>query len=67
MEAGSILVKRGLLTTQQLTQLRQDRPEATRLDVVLEQVLAEVPALKLAADEPALLGGWFRRARLVKN
>lgn len=40
---------------------------ATRLDVVLEQVLAEVPALKLAADEPALLGGWFRRARLVKN
>ncbi|HSF46948.1 MAG TPA: class I SAM-dependent methyltransferase [Burkholderiales bacterium] len=40
---------------------------ATRLDVVLEQVLAEVPALKLTADEPALLGGWFRRARLVKN
>jgi phosphatidylethanolamine/phosphatidyl-N-methylethanolamine N-methyltransferase len=39
---------------------------ATRLDVVFEQVLAEVPALKLAADEPVLLGGWFRRVRLVK-
>ena len=33
MEAGSILVKRGLLSPQQLNQLRLDRPEATRLDV----------------------------------
>ncbi|MEX0643318.1 MAG: ATPase, T2SS/T4P/T4SS family [Pirellulales bacterium] len=33
MEAGSILVKRGLLTPQQLTQLRHDRPDVSRLDV----------------------------------
>src|SRR3954467_12936017 len=33
MEAGSILVKRGLLSAQQLDQLRLDRPDAMRLDV----------------------------------
>src|SRR4029078_3922131 len=33
MEAGSILVKRGLLSVQQLDQLRLDRPDAMRLDV----------------------------------
>jgi phosphatidylethanolamine/phosphatidyl-N-methylethanolamine N-methyltransferase len=38
---------------------------ATRLDVVLEDVLAKVPQLKLESDEPALFGGWFRRIKLV--
>ncbi len=33
MEAGSILVKRGLISSKQLDQLRLDRPDATRLDV----------------------------------
>src|SRR3954469_18823245 len=33
MEAGSILVKRGLLSAKQLSQLRLDRPETTRLDI----------------------------------
>jgi general secretion pathway protein E len=53
MEAGSILVKRGLLTTQQLTQLRQDRPEATRLDVaaVDSGLVSEEAALRALGDE----------------
>jgi general secretion pathway protein E len=53
MEAGSILVKRGLLTTQQLSQLRQDRPEATRLDVaaVDSGLVSEEAALRALGDE----------------
>src|SRR3954466_452370 len=43
MEAGSILVKRGLLSAKQLDQLRLDRPDAMRLDV--------------AAVDPGLGGG----------
>ncbi len=52
MEAGSILVKRGLLSPQQLSQLRLDRPEATRLDVAAVD-------LGLVSEEAALraLGG----------
>jgi general secretion pathway protein E/type IV pilus assembly protein PilB len=53
MEAGSILVKRGLLTSQQLNQLRQDRPEATRLDVaaVDSGLVSEEAALRALGDE----------------
>jgi general secretion pathway protein E/type IV pilus assembly protein PilB len=53
MEAGSILVKRGLLSPQQLTQLRQDRPEATRLDVaaVDSGLVSEEAALRALGDE----------------
>jgi general secretion pathway protein E len=53
MEAGSILVKRGLLTSQQLSQLRQDRPEATRLDVaaVDSGLVSEEAALRALGDE----------------
>jgi general secretion pathway protein E len=53
MEAGSILVKRGLLTSQQLTQLRQDRPEATRLDVaaVDSGLVSEEAALRALGEE----------------
>lgn len=39
---------------------------ATRMDVVFEDILAQVPQLKLLSDEPALLGGWFRIIRLEK-
>lgn len=38
----------------------------TRLDVVFEKVLADVPELKLERDVPVLAGGWFRSIRLVK-
>jgi len=38
----------------------------TRLDVVFEDVLARVPGLRLASDEPAAAGGWFRRIRLER-
>ncbi len=39
----------------------------TRLDVVFEEVLAGVPELKVEADMPVLVGGWFRNIRLIKN
>ena len=38
---------------------------ATRLDVVLEDLLPEV-ALGVVSNEAAAFGGWFRRVRLVK-
>jgi ubiquinone/menaquinone biosynthesis C-methylase UbiE len=40
------------------------RRVATRLDVRFEVLLAQVPALALESDEPALAGGWFRLLRL---
>ncbi len=53
MEAGSILVKRGLLSPQQLTQLRLDRPETTRLDVAAVDLglVSEEAALRALGDE----------------
>ena len=53
MEAGAILVKRGLLSTQQLNQLRVERPEATRLDVaaVDQGLVTEEAALRALGDE----------------
>jgi general secretion pathway protein E len=53
MEAGSILVKRGLLSPQQLNQLRLDRPEATRLDVAAVDLglVSEEAALRALGDE----------------
>lgn len=40
---------------------------ATRLDVVFEDLLAGVPVLRTASDEPAMLNGWFRIIRLEKR
>jgi phosphatidylethanolamine/phosphatidyl-N-methylethanolamine N-methyltransferase len=39
----------------------------TRLDVVFEDVLARVPALRLVSDEPAAARGWVRRIRLERK
>ena len=53
MEAGAILVKRGLLSPQQLSQLRLDRPDAMRLDVAAVDLglVSEEAALKALGDE----------------
>jgi phosphatidylethanolamine/phosphatidyl-N-methylethanolamine N-methyltransferase len=40
---------------------------ATRLDVVLQDLLAQVPELRIAHDEPSLAGGWFRLIRLQRG
>jgi phosphatidylethanolamine/phosphatidyl-N-methylethanolamine N-methyltransferase len=40
---------------------------ATRLDVVFEDALAFTPGLSVLSDEPALVGGWFRRIELLKE
>lgn len=40
---------------------------ATRTDVVFERVLARVPGLDVASDQPALTGGWFRRIVLRRS
>jgi len=39
---------------------------ATRMDVILEDLLALQPELELESNQPALAGGWFRQARLRK-
>lgn len=39
---------------------------ATRLDVIFEDILAEVPALRVLSDEPALASGWFRNILLQR-
>lgn len=40
---------------------------ATRLDVVFEDVLDNIPNLKVISDEPALAGGWFRLIELQRE
>jgi phosphatidylethanolamine/phosphatidyl-N-methylethanolamine N-methyltransferase len=42
-------------------------PLATRLDVVLEDVLQTVPQLRLISDEPSLVNGWFRLIEMKRE
>lgn len=42
------------------------RQVATRLDVVFEDVLADVGGLHVHSNQPALASGWFRLIRLTK-
>lgn len=43
------------------------RRMATRMDVVFEDVLRQVPQLTVESDVPALGGGWFRKIVLNKR
>jgi phosphatidylethanolamine/phosphatidyl-N-methylethanolamine N-methyltransferase len=38
----------------------------TRLDVVFEDILVQVPGLRVISDEPVGRSGWFRRIRLER-
>ncbi|MBI3222887.1 MAG: methyltransferase domain-containing protein [Nitrosomonadales bacterium] len=62
---GSILVFDKFLRPQQPALLRRalnplSRRIATRMDVVFEEVLREVPQLQVVSNVPLLAGGWFR-------
>lgn len=68
---GSVLILDKFLRPGQHAPLRRllnplSRRIATRLDVVFEEVLAQVPELCLESDTPLLARGWFRAIRLVK-
>ena len=69
---GSILVLDKFLRRGALAPLRRlltplSGQIATRLDVVLEDLLQTTPSLAVASDEAAILGGWFRLVRLEKT
>lgn len=68
---GTILVFDKFLRPQQHAWLRRalnplTRRIATRMDVVFEEVLREVPQLQVVSDTPLLAGGWFRGIVLRK-
>lgn len=68
---GTILVFDKFLRPQQYAWLRRalnplTRRLATRMDVVFEDVLREVPQLQVVSDRPLLAGGWFRGIVLRK-
>lgn len=68
---GTILVFDKFLRPQQHAWLRRalnplTRRLATRMDVVFEDVLREVPQLQVVSDMPLLAGGWFRGIVLRK-
>lgn len=68
---GTIIIFDKFLHPQQHALLRRalnplTRRFATRMDVVFENVLREVPQLELVSDAPLLAGGWFRGIVLHK-
>lgn len=69
---GTIIILDKFLRPQQTALLRRtlnplSRRIATRMDVVFEDVLREVPQLQLVSDVPLLAGGWFRGIVLQKR
>lgn len=69
---GTILVFDKFLRPQQHAWLRRalnllTRRIATRMDVVFEEVLREVPQLQVVSDMPLLARGWFRGIVLRKD
>lgn len=68
---GTIIIMDKFLRPQQTALLRRalnplSRRFATRMDVVFEEVLREVPQLHKVSDVPLLAGGWFRGIVLLK-
>jgi len=68
---GTILIFDKFLRPQQHAWLRRalnplTRRLATRMDVVFEEVLRQVPRLQAVSDTPLLAGGWFRGIVLRK-
>lgn len=68
---GSLLILDKFLRPGQRAWLRRSLTPlsgriATRMDVVFEELLEDVPDTVLEHDEAALAGGWFRRLRLRK-
>jgi ubiquinone/menaquinone biosynthesis C-methylase UbiE len=69
---GTIILLDKFLRPNKLALLRRaltplSRRIATRMDVVFEEVLSEVPQLQLVSDKPLLAGGWFRGIVLQKK
>jgi len=69
---GTIILLDKFLRPKKLALLRRaltplSRRIATRMDVVFEDVLSEVPQLQLVSDTPLLAGGWFRGIVLQKK
>jgi ubiquinone/menaquinone biosynthesis C-methylase UbiE len=68
---GTIILFDKFLRPNKLALLRRalnplSRRIATRMDVVFEEVLAEVPTLQMVSNVPLLAGGWFRGIVLRK-
>jgi len=69
---GSLLIFDKFLRPGQAAPLRRlantlVRHVATRLDVVFEDLIADLPQLEVHSDQPALAGGWFRHLRLQRR
>lgn len=69
---GSILIFDKFLRPQQPALLRRalnplSRRIATRMDVVFEEVLREVPQLEVVSNMPLFASGWFRGILLRKK
>lgn len=69
---GTIVLLDKFLQPEKLAPVRRalnplTRRIATRMDVVFEEVLSDVPALQVVSDVPLLAGGWFRGIVLKKR
>ncbi len=69
---GTVIILDKFLRPKQTALLRRalnplSRRIATRMDVVFEEILREVPQLEKISDVPLLAGGWFRGIVLRKH
>ncbi len=69
---GTVILFDKFLRPGQVAPLRRlltplSRRIATRMDVVFEELLCEVPELEVISDEPLLAGRWFRGIVLKKR